>query len=749
MAVANALNVTKEGALALSAITTGKVNVSRAYFGTSKVETNREVNGLVEPSWEGSVESVSLVDAYTCVFRVRIKSSQVAQSTDYYECVLKTNQGVTFATAVMNPPVRFTAGVDCVVEMPLNFEAPLASKVDSLSVPQYTTIPAVSDLEFLPPPAEAGCTCVVVHNVYGDGEPVVATKTGNALTRWSFSGHYNLGPVALQAAYEPEKFTELKASIGWEGERLLLYVCAGVGYGNACVATQEAGVLLLSRELTLNQNSSIIAYRQYRNLLPTYTGEGGDFLTAKKVESRNAGLRLDLLRVEVEPNATSFAIPNYSEKYRELQNKHLVFDVNGLLNPTQSVCIGGKVQLAVTHPVRRDVIMGLFYYDVTPGSLELFAVSNTASVTEVVPVDNQVTLDKNVVALDSVSGKPAVAFTYAAGRFVPLENVSNPYCFIGQSFVEGDAKSAVYRADVVATTLVVTGVKLTSAVFFLNGVPSVEPSLNADGSVSVPTEHVGKALTIIGTATGFHTPLPEVLGLSWSRNSSYVTGGNSVQCVESSNNVIVNAADEVLCAFANGVYLSPNEYTFDGTKYSTEITGEHSVVFLSRDDHSETTDVITKHKFKSAPSVSVTLAQSASSYLLFVGFSCQPVADILTSVSNGVLNFSFPEHLRNIDCTLVEFKRTKLEADHSGTLTRRGFTSSYRPINSIVSYDDTLVFAGGAYVQDFSISNQSGSSVVVAQLGSVASYVVSLRSDKRSVDVTRTELDRLLNSSVF
>jgi hypothetical protein len=305
----------------------------------------------------------------------------------------------------------------------------------------------------------------------------------------------------------------LKASIGWEGERLLLYVCAGVGYGNACVATQEAGVLLLSRELTLNQNSSIIAYRQYRNLLPTYTGEGGDFLTAKKVESRNAGLRLDLLRVAVEPNATSFAIPNYSEKYRELQNKHLVFDVNGLLNPTQSVCIGGKVQLAVTHPVRRDVIVGLFYYDVTPGSLELFAVSNTASVTEVVPVDNQVTLDKNVVALDSVSGKPAVAFTYAAGRFVPLENVSNPYCFIGQSFVEGDAKSAVYRADVVATTLVATGVKLTSAVFFLNGVPSVEPSLNADGSVSVPTEHVGKALTIIGTATGFHTP-PFSPGLS-------------------------------------------------------------------------------------------------------------------------------------------------------------------------------------------------------------------------------------------
>ena len=121
MAVANALNVTKEGALALSAITTGKVNVSRAYFGTSKVEANRDVNGLVEPGWEGSVESVSLVDAYTCVFRVRIKSSQVAQSTDYYECVLKTNQGVTFATAVMNPPVRFTAGVDCVVEMPLNF----------------------------------------------------------------------------------------------------------------------------------------------------------------------------------------------------------------------------------------------------------------------------------------------------------------------------------------------------------------------------------------------------------------------------------------------------------------------------------------------------------------------------------------------------------------------------------------------------------------------------------------------------
>ena len=42
MAVANALNVTKEGALALSAITTGKVNVSRAYFGTSKVEANRK-----------------------------------------------------------------------------------------------------------------------------------------------------------------------------------------------------------------------------------------------------------------------------------------------------------------------------------------------------------------------------------------------------------------------------------------------------------------------------------------------------------------------------------------------------------------------------------------------------------------------------------------------------------------------------------------------------------------------------------
>ena len=52
-------------------------------------------------------------------------------------------------------------------------------------------------------------------------------------------------------------------------------------------------------------------------------------------------------------------------------------------------------------------------------------------------------------------------------------------------------------------------------------------------------------------------------------------------------------------------------------------------------------------------------------------------------------------------------------------------------------------------MQDFSISNQSGSSVVVAQLGSVASYVVSLRSDKRSVEVTRTELDRLLNSTVF
>lgn len=749
MATMNALTLTQAGAFAMSQVTTGKVQVTRAALGTSKAETDRAVNGLVEPTWTGAVEGVSIVDPYTSVFTIRIKSSQVAQSTDFYELELKTNQGITFGTAVIDPPIRFVAGTDCVIEMPLNYEAPISAKVDSLSVPEYATIPAVVGLEFLPAPSEAGCTSVVVHNVYGDGEPVVATKTGNALSRWSFSGHYCLGVVPLKLEYTPKDIDTIEATTGWDGEQLILYVCAGSGYGSSCVATQQADKLVLDTKLSLNRNSCVLAYRSLRNILPPYTGDGGDLLVAKRTAPSSAGLRLDFVRVWVDPNATSVILPSYPEKYRLLQQNHLVFDSRGLLNPTQSLLIGSKLQLAITYPERREVVVGLFYYDKEPGALSLFSVSNTEQVKEVLPVDNQLQDDHAAVAVDALTGKPTVPFTFAAGRFVPLGNLSTNYCFIGQSFSASEQKSQVFRKDTLATETVTTGTSLTSAVFFLNGVPTTEVSLNADGSVKCPVEHKGKVLTILGTVSSFHTPIQDNLALSWEKTSkTYVTGGYRVNVVESSQNELQVQADEVLFAMANGVYLSPNEYTFDTKTYRTETTGSHVVVFVTYDKESSVTDVVTKHKFVSAATNTVTLRDAASHYVIFAGVSCQPKTDVVQSVSSGTVTLAFPADLHGVDCELVEFKPEALGQNESGVLTRRGYVTSYRPVNAVVSEDDTLLFAHGAYVQEFSVSMQGSASVVVADFNA-PSFLVSMRSAEVSGEVTRVELNNILNALVF
>ena len=50
MATMNALTLTQAGAFAMSQVTTGKVQVTRAALGTSKAEADRAVNGLVEPT---------------------------------------------------------------------------------------------------------------------------------------------------------------------------------------------------------------------------------------------------------------------------------------------------------------------------------------------------------------------------------------------------------------------------------------------------------------------------------------------------------------------------------------------------------------------------------------------------------------------------------------------------------------------------------------------------------------------------